>query len=74
MCEHGKQIMCNVLVCAEDSHNGSERFEDKGIDMCISDIVNALNCHGVYTRSCCCGHGKEDGVIILHDGRNLIVK
>ena len=39
------------------------------IDLCISDIVAALNAANITTESSCCGHGKMTGSIILTDGR-----
>lgn len=44
------------------------------IDWCIHHIVAALNAGGVKTFACCCGHGTQDGNIILEDGRTLIIK
>jgi len=44
-----------------------------GIDYCIADIVAALNASNILTVASCCGHGK-DGIIILEDGRSLIIK
>ena len=45
-----------------------------GVDWCIHQIVAALNAGGVETRASCCGHGQQDGSILLADGRELIVK
>lgn len=44
------------------------------IDWCIHHIVAALNAGGVETVSCCCGHGIQDGIIELADGRRLIIE
>lgn len=44
------------------------------IDFCITDIVAALNAANIITVASCCGHGKQDGVISLEDGRHLILK
>ena len=44
------------------------------IDLCIADIVAALNAAGITTVASCCGHGKSDGVVSLSDGRELTVK
>lgn len=46
----------------------------QGIDFCIADIVAALNAANIITVASCCGHNKQDGVISLEDGRELIVK
>ena len=45
-----------------------------GVDLCIADIVAALNAANIETRASCCGHGKQPGSIILDDGRELIVR
>ena len=44
------------------------------IDWCIHQIVAALNAGGVVTTGSCCGHGQQDGLITLEDGRELIIK
>jgi len=73
-------MMCNseivllVPIPAELSHTGKFRWDKKSIDKCIAPIVQALNDGGIYTSGCCCGHGKTDGNILLHDGRTLIIK
>ena len=64
---------CNVVIPAELSYNGKSRKKVVGIDECIADIVDALNSGGVLTAQSCCGHGRQDGEILLHDGRNLII-
>ena len=74
MCNWGDDIALNVLIPAQLSHSGEARWDVKGIDRCIADIVQALNAAGIYTANSCCGHGKTDGSIILHDGRKLIVR
>lgn len=68
MCEHGQEVICRVPVHPDDSYTSEIRWTDKGIDACLADRVKALNAAGKYTRTCCCGHGKEPGSIILHDG------
>jgi len=60
--------MCLVPVHADDSCTGTMRWAWKGVDACLSDRVNDLNAAGRLTRTCCCGHGKTPGEIILHDG------
>jgi hypothetical protein len=74
MCEWGTQINLIVPVPAELSHTGVFRWDRKGIDSCIADLVQALNSAGIYTSNSCCGHGKGDGIISLHDGRVLIIR
>lgn len=43
------------------------------IDICISDLVAALNAANLVTTWSCCGHGETTGVIGLDDGRHLII-
>ena len=74
MCEHGQEVICRVWIGAIDSHDGSGHWASKGIDACLAHRVNALNARGHYTRSCCCGHGKGGGVILLHDGTTIAVR
>ena len=44
------------------------------IDICIADIVAALNAGNIRTVASCCGHGKMDGNIALEDGRVITIK
>jgi hypothetical protein len=44
------------------------------IDICIADIVAALNAANIETRASCCGHGKQPGSVILDDGRELVIR
>ena len=74
MCNHGDEVLLSVPIPAHLSHTGELRWDTKGVDSCIAPIVKALNDAGIYTASSCCGHGESDGVIILHDGRELIVR
>lgn len=71
MCEWGTEVQLLVPMPAELSHTGEFRWAIKGIDACIAPIVQALNDAGIYTANCCCGHGKAEGTIFLHDGRVL---
>lgn len=74
MCEWGTEEQLLVPVPAELSHTGKFRWAIKSVDACIAPIVDALNRAGIYTDNCCCGHGKCDGIISLHDGRVLKVE
>lgn len=44
-----------------------------GVDLCIADIVAALNAGNLDTLSSCCGHSKCPGSIGLADGRWLLI-
>ena len=41
------------------------------VDICIADLVAALNAANIITAASCCGHSKFIGSIILDDGRVL---
>lgn len=73
MCKWGTETLLYVPIPAELSHTGEFHWDYKAVDSCIADIVQALNDAGLYTASCCCGHGKADGQIFLHDGRALVI-
>ena len=62
-----------VMVPADLSHCTVAYLKPCGIDACIAPIVKALNGGGIPTIACCCGHGKQNGSIILCDGRELKV-
>lgn len=74
MCEHGNTVNLWVTIPADLCHSGRQEEKIKPIDRCISDLVLALEDAGVVMRGSCCGHGKEDGVIVLNDGRSLWVR
>ncbi len=50
------------------------RGRRQDIDLCIADIVAALNAANIITECSCCGHGQIDGSIILEDGREITIK
>jgi hypothetical protein len=74
MCNRGDEVILRVPISEDLSCSGYFHFAYKGIDCCIAPIVQALNDAGIYTSGCCCGHGKGDGSILLHDGRELVIK
>ena len=74
MCKWGDSVKLVVPIPAELSHTGRFRWEIKSVDSCIAPIIQALNEAGIHTASSCCGHDKEEGSILLHDGRELIVR
>lgn len=73
MCKWGTDEMLEVTIPAELSYTGVERKKMVGIDACIAPIIKALNEASIRTNYSCCGHGKKDGVIVLHDGRVLMI-
>jgi tRNA(Phe) wybutosine-synthesizing methylase Tyw3 len=43
------------------------------VDLCISDIVAALNAANIVTTNSCCGHGIHIATILLEDGREIFI-
>ena len=74
MCEWEDKVILSVPVPANLSHTGKMFWKMAEIDHCIAPIIKTLNDAKIYTSSCCCGHGRCDGSILLHDGRELIIK
>lgn len=74
MCEWGNNIVLLVPIPANLSYTDKFRWDYKGVDSCIAPIVQALNDAGIYTANSCCGHGEIDGSILLHDGREIVIK
>ena len=66
-------ILVKVTIPADLSYTKQVRTDEKPIDKCLADIVNALQKSGIFMRSSCCGHGKGKGhgEILLEDGRIL---
>ena len=73
MCKHGNDVILTVPISAEASYTGEFRWAEKPIDSCITPYVKALIDAGFLTGGCCCGHGKEMGGIILHDGTRFTI-
>ena len=73
MCKWGNDVLVNVRIDPALAYDGKARWDIKGIDACIADLVMVLNQAGVYTSSACCGHGASLGYIWLSDGRALII-
>lgn len=47
----------------------------RAIDICIADIVAALNAANLKTVASCCGHGDDSlSSILLEDGREITIK
>ena len=68
-------IACGVVCCDAGEYTCQVPMPISGrrqdIDMCIADIVAALNAANIITVASCCGHGKSDGIISFGDGREL---
>ena len=63
-----------VKISKDLSCTLNERWKFAKIDKCIAPIVKALQEGGIDMRGSCCGHGKNDGEILLQDGRMLVIK
>lgn len=74
MCKWGNDVLVKVKIPAVCSHTGKVYWTKKAIDKCIAPIVKALTEAGIHTAGSCCGHGKNNGYIALHDKRVLIIK
>lgn len=72
-CSH-LEALVKVKIPASLSHTGKARWDEKAIDFCIAPIVKALTEARIFTAGSCCGHGKANGYIALHDKRVLIIK
>lgn len=72
MCEWGTQT--KILVPIDPDTTGKPfHWTERNVDSCLVPTLTALNASGIFTKNSCCGHGKGPGVIILHDGRELII-
>jgi hypothetical protein len=71
MCEHGNEVLMDLCIPANLSHNGKTHVKRVGVDSCIAPLVRALNDVGLVTISSCCGHGRSSGSVLLLDGRRL---
>lgn len=70
-CRETVAVWC--WVPAGLSHTGEGRWKECKIDRCVADLVEALQDAHIWTSGSCCGHGVEDGNILLEDGRVLTV-
>jgi len=73
MCNFNDTVILAVPISAEASHTGKFRWAMKPIDRCIAPYVQALNDAMLYTGGSCCGHGKDNGFIGLHDGTRFTI-
>lgn len=74
MCEWGSDIEVKNLRAGGNHPDFPLHYRTWKIDACLAPIVQALNVGGVETVQACCGHGREDGIIELADGRTLVVR
>lgn len=73
MCDHAPFREAAMIVLDPGT---PERLGRDGVwcDPCIAPLVKALNDGGIRTVASCCGHGKNDGSIVLADGRELVIR
>lgn len=64
MCERGDTVQVRVPYWGPD-YNKRMTWKYQPIDRCLADTIKTLNRHGIFTVSCCCGHGKGEGSILL---------
>ena len=69
--------MEDKLCCSMGTYNHTVSMPINGrlqsIDVCISDIVAALNAANIKTLGSCCGHGKILPSVILEDDVYIIL-
>ena len=73
MCEYGDTVPVEVTVPAHLSCTHKPHPKVVPVDRCLASIIKALDTAGLLTSSCCCGHGRRQGMIMLADGRVLEV-
>lgn len=64
-----RQALTLLPIPATHSASGIEEWKLKGVDYCLKAKVDEFNSTGQLTLTCCCGHGKVEGEILLQDGR-----
>lgn len=73
-----KEMVKPIKCCAPGEYTCQVPMAISGrrqdIDLCIADVVAALNAANIITVASCCGHGTMDGAIALADGRVLSIK
>ena len=69
----GTTIDCKILIQANLSHTGKAYWRRIGVDACLARLVTELNHAGALTASCCCGHGRGPGSIVLQDGTEIVL-
>lgn len=68
MCKWGTSK--TVTLCSPREISGRTEV---GVDECIADLIQALNNAKIETTGSCCGHGRENGTILLKDKRTIII-
>ena len=74
MCKWGSYVYMELIIPPKLSCTGEAHKKIVQIDACIAPLVKTLNNAGFVTISCCCGHDKANGSIMLANGMELIIK
>lgn len=61
MCEWGNYKKVKLAFPREFSG-----IQNVKVDKCLQKLVQLLNNKKVHTLSCCCGHNKGNGGILIH--------
>ena len=67
MCDRGTTLPVKLSTPDYRGHPVAD------VDSCIAPIAQALNDAGIRTVASCCGHGIRPGIIMLSDGRELVI-
>jgi len=84
MCKWGTDEVVEVTMQPQDcpeyyeNHPNDPRCQGEWkknckIDKCIAPIVQVLEDNKIRMLASCCGHGKDDGSILLLDRTELII-
>ena len=62
-------------MCKQDNEKEIKLTDGriKSCDECIQPIVQLFNDYGLQTTASCCGHKKQNGSIVLKDGREILI-
>ena len=74
MCNWGSTRTVRLRIQKDLSYTGEERWANKGIDSCISGIVEALQAAGLDMKGSCCGHGAADGMKTVRQQREAFLR
>ena len=66
-------VPVDVFIPPDLDCDGIGQVKTVQIDAEIAAIVRALQAAGVTMRGSCSGHGYREGIILLQDGRSLLI-
>ena len=70
MCREGETVLIRVSRSVLGRYEWKENRE---VDSCIADLAQALEQGGIEIKGSCCRHGEDFGVMVLQDGRMLMI-